>query len=110
MRLQLIKANIMYAGLSISEDACKSVVAKFKGPVPVTFSSTKLNMGKITSVEYDEETKSIYGEVELDIAVIAGIQETQSIDIPMGKRIIDGELNKGFLVPKNLLPGGDDAK
>lgn len=109
MRLELIKADTVYEGMSISEDACKSVVDSFKGPVSITFATTKLIMGKIVSVEYDPITKAIYGEVELDIVVMAGVDGTKSIDTPIGKRIIDGILTSGILVPKSLMPGGKNA-
>lgn len=109
MQVELIKANKSYNGLSISEDACKEIVTAFKEEIPVVFAGTKLVMGKITSVTYNEETKSIFGEVDLEVMITAGIEGTKALDCPDGKVIVEGILRQGVLAPKSLMPGGKDG-
>lgn len=109
MQVELIKANKFYSGLSISEDACKEIVADFKDEIPVIFAGTKLIMGKITAVTYNEETKSIFGEVDLEVMITAGIDGTKAIECPDGKIIVAGILRQGVLAPKSLMPGGKDG-
>jgi hypothetical protein len=109
MKCELVKANTGYSGLSISEEACKLAVEKFTAPVPVYFAGTKLVMGHITSVEYNTETKSIFGEVDLEVVVMAGVEGTQSLDCPDGKLIVAGEIKQGVLAPKSIMPGGQNG-
>lgn len=101
----ILEADRLYGKAQISVEACRQMVEEFvKGgskPVPLTFFATKMELGLVTEMVYDEYSKQIRATVELKLEVYAGIEPRQKIDLPMGDiKVIDGVLKGGIIVPK----------
>jgi hypothetical protein len=107
VNIPILTANKLYGKVMISEEACKQMVEDFNKsgnvpvPLPLTFFNTQMPLGKIVFMAYDEDLKTIYADVELNLEVYACIDPIQKIDLPLGEiKVVEGKMRSGIIVPK----------
>ncbi len=101
----LMKADEDMGGVSLSEDACRKAVEKFKEPLDVRFGNTPFYVGKLVAVKYDPEKKEVIGEIDVNVSFAANGRVLQSLDTPAGKRIIECDIATVVMDVQNLKVG-----
>ena len=93
----LIKTTLIKVGPNpgnkfMTEDACKSVVERFKKnpELLVTIGNTKNVVGKVIDLEYKDEC--VIGTIEVNVVFNCGGRVLQELQVPNGSRIIDCDI------------------
>lgn len=78
---------------TVSEEACRSIVNNFKGPLPVSIG--KVPIGLVAGLEYDEKTQTVIADIELYLVGVAGFDpdSIKFLDTPAGRRLVGGNLS-----------------
>lgn len=107
IEVPILTAGRMYGKATVSEEACKKIVEDFNKsgdvpvPLPLTFFNTKMPLGKIVFMHYEEDSKTIFADIELNLEVYACIDPIQKLDLPLGEiKVVEGKLMGGIIVPK----------
>jgi hypothetical protein len=91
----IFQADVNYVGNIISEDAVLSALNKFK-KTPLYLGNTTVVIGNIDKLEYNKETKEVTATITLKAQLNILFDNTNSLVIPEGKRIIDTEIKKAI--------------
>lgn len=91
----IFKADFNYAGNIISEEAVLSALKKFK-KMPLILGNTTSIIGSIDNLEYNKETKEVTATIILKAQLNILFDNSNSLIIPEGKRILDTEIKKAI--------------
>jgi len=88
----LIKVGPNPGNKFMTEDACKSVVERFKKnpELLVTIGNTKNVVGRVVELEYKDE--QVVGTIEVNMIFNCGGRVIQELQVPNGSRIIDCDI------------------
>lgn len=96
-RTVIFQADMNYGGHIISEEATKGVVKNFK-KVDLMLGDTKIKIGVLDKLEYNEKTKEVTATIILKADLNVNFNNKQAIVIPEGKRILETEITKAMFL------------